>query len=309
MFKAIFSIVLLTMFNLAMAKAQCNANSQATLSACMNGAGFGNIQINGNFTISTTISFPKNQQTVITTNGYAVTWPTLEPNTVIAFAQSGGSGGSGNITINGTAYDINANSPPNLSSLNAQGNLVQSLPVELVSFTGRSCQFNTVVLNWHTASEQNNAGFEVQRSRDGENWEALTFVTGQGFSSSGGFYTYTDEHPAYNLNYYRLKQMDFGGSFEFSKVINIEIGNNNAGLTLFPNPATREVSLTLETDFEGAAILKIYNLIGEKIDSRMMFSAGKFYHDRIDLTGLTEGTYLLSVLAGDRHYQERLIVQ
>ncbi|MEL7340295.1 MAG: hypothetical protein AAGM67_07400, partial [Bacteroidota bacterium] len=95
--------------------------------------------------------------------------------------------------------------------------VVTSLPVELLDFVGEFKQ-DHVELNWLTAAEINNDFFEVQRSVDGLSWEALGNVKGAGTTADMNDYQYDDYLVSYGTNFYRLKQVDFDGSFSYSKL-------------------------------------------------------------------------------------------
>ncbi|HFA49544.1 MAG TPA: hypothetical protein ENJ95_11070 [Bacteroidetes bacterium] len=104
-----------------------------------------------------------------------------------------------------------------------------ALPVELAYFSARQ-QNGNVLLNWETASETNNGFFEIERSTDGRRFEAIAKIPGQGNSSISHVYSFLDKNIPHRLNsdiiYYRLRQMDTGGSFEYSKIISIKLENN-----------------------------------------------------------------------------------
>jgi hypothetical protein len=95
-----------------------------------------------------------------------------------------------------------------------------TLPVELTNFTGVA-EGSVNHLNWETSSETNCARFDVERSADGYNFENIGTVQGAGNSTATNYYTYTDVHPYISTTYYRLKQSDFDGSYQYSSVINI----------------------------------------------------------------------------------------
>ncbi|RPI61316.1 MAG: hypothetical protein EHM44_08880, partial [Ignavibacteriales bacterium] len=102
-----------------------------------------------------------------------------------------------------------------------------TVPVELLSFTGSSIE-NTVTLNWITATETNNSGFEVQRLKDSKiekikNWKSIGFINGQGTTTESKSYSFTDKDLTEGKYRYRLKQIDFDGSFEYSTVISVEL--------------------------------------------------------------------------------------
>ena len=119
------------------------------------------------------------------------------------------------------------------------------LPVKLLSFTVQK-QGESAVLTWRTATEQNNHGFEIQRSTDGKYWTPLTFIPTQadgGNSLSPLQYSYSDDTPAKAVNYYRLKQMDRNGSFEYSIIRSVSFDGGRA-INVYPNPATIQVTVT-----------------------------------------------------------------
>jgi hypothetical protein len=92
-----------------------------------------------------------------------------------------------------------------------------ALPIELAEFKGAKIDERTNLLTWRTASESDNRGFEVQRSSNGTDWRPLGFVPGSGTSTSPQHYDFYDNDPAFGMNYYRLRQMDFDGNTSFSK--------------------------------------------------------------------------------------------
>lgn len=94
------------------------------------------------------------------------------------------------------------------------------LPVELGIFFGYSYEGKSI-LKWTTFSENNNDYFTVERSIDSENWTQLGNVEGAGYSTSGIDYTYYDNHPLTGVNYYRLKQTDFDGKYQYFNIIPI----------------------------------------------------------------------------------------
>lgn len=110
---------------------------------------------------------------------------------------------------------------------------VSSMPVTLVSFEGRS-ENNLTKLTWKTTSETNNKGFEIERSADARTFEKIGFVDGSGDSKEINTYHFTDLNPSVT-SYYRLKQLDYDGKFEYSKVISVKSGA--AIVKVFPNPA------------------------------------------------------------------------
>jgi len=117
------------------------------------------------------------------------------------------------------------------------------LPITLKSFSSR--KFNAgIQLDWETTSELNNLGFEIQRSSNGQNaWAKLGFAAGNGTSNSINRYSYIDKTPEQGDNYYRLKQIDTDGQFEYSKVINQDF-TSRSNISVYPNPSHNNISIS-----------------------------------------------------------------
>ncbi len=116
-----------------------------------------------------------------------------------------------------------------------------TLPVELIAFTAEGLENNTAKLIWSTASEFNNDYFEMERSDNDNNWSTIGKVKGNGNSFSLINYSFIDEKPENGTNYYRLKQVDFDGTFKYSSVVAVSftIKSNIAeknDITIYPNP-------------------------------------------------------------------------
>lgn len=157
------------------------------------------------------------------------------------------------------------------------------LPVRLVSFEGKS-ESNQTKLAWKTSSETNNKGFEIERSADARSFQKIGFVDGNGDTKETNTYHFTDLNPLVR-GYYRLKQLDYDGKFEYSKII--EIKGDGAIVKVYPNPA--EEYLTISgisqkqpfsiVDRNGRVVLK--GLVREK--------------DQIDVRRLGAGSYVVKV--------------
>ena len=140
------------------------------------------------------------------------------------------------------------------------------LPVELLSFKP-NCIDNKTVLKWATASEINNSHFEIQHSTDGETWNTIDSVEGAGNSAEEINYQYQveNQNTYQEFDYYRLKQVDFDGTYDYSK---IEACNCNGGIEiteLYPNPSHGEVNIIINSSEEGPLSLKIYDAVGKLV--------------------------------------------
>ena len=156
------------------------------------------------------------------------------------------------------------------------------VPVELTSFTA-SVQSKIIYLSWSTATETNNQGFEILRKalNEDDGWNNLGFVPGHGTTTETQQYSFTDNDVSAGKYQYRLKQIDFDGSFEYSNVIEVEIGSpDEFNLSQnYPNPFNPSTkikftipSVTLSPDknginsIEGSAVtLKVYDILGNEI--------------------------------------------
>jgi len=140
------------------------------------------------------------------------------------------------------------------------------VPVEMTSFTA-SVNGNNVILNWSTATELNNKGFDIERKSGNSSYEQIYFMEGKGTTSEPFQYSFTDKELAYGTYYYRLKQIDFDGTVTYSKEITVEIG-----LPLsysleqnYPNPFNPTTSIKYALPYDGQVSLKIYSPVGEEI--------------------------------------------
>ncbi len=175
-----------------------------------------------------------------------------------------------------------------------------TVPVELTGFTG-VVTGKTVHLNWTTATEKNNSGFEIQRKTDGRDWEVLGFAAGKGTTTEPSDYSYYDNLTSSGSFKYRLKQIDFDGSYEFSDEISVN-GVLPAEYNLtqnYPNPFNPATSISFSLPKEQLVNITVYNSIGEKVitlTDRVMEEGSHIM--TFDGRGLASGMYLLRMTSG-----------
>jgi hypothetical protein len=144
-----------------------------------------------------------------------------------------------------------------------------ALPVQITSFKGQERECETVDLSWATASETNNQKFIVERQLGTkQNFVAVGEVSGAGTSSTEVLYTFQDRITESFPNgsaYYRLKQVDFNGKFQFSNVISVDVPcREEAVASVFPNPVVKDLTLQLPSLWEGDAVtVEFYNEQGK----------------------------------------------
>ena len=142
-----------------------------------------------------------------------------------------------------------------------------TVPVELIVFNAQ-VQNEKVILNWTTASEINNYGFEVQRSVDGNNFSTIAFVQGNGTSTVINAYSYVDRDVSGRL-YYRLKQLDYNGQFAYSKIVTVDaiVLNNFVLEQNYPNPFNPVTQIIFKLPMESFVTLKVFDLRAREIKS------------------------------------------
>jgi hypothetical protein len=138
------------------------------------------------------------------------------------------------------------------------------VPVELTAFTAK-LSGNSVILTWETRSETNNSGFEVQR-KEGSTWVALGFVKGNGTTAETSFYSFTDGNPVNSVCTYRLKQIDFDGTYKYSAAAEISLTKNYSLSQNYPNPFNPSTVIRFTIPEDEFVELKVFNVLGQEID-------------------------------------------
>lgn len=175
------------------------------------------------------------------------------------------------------------------------------LPVEMISFTA-SYSNGKVQLNWITASEINNSGFDVERN-NGNGFEKIGFVQGNGTTTERSNFSFVDENPGYGKIQYRLKQIDFDGTFKYYGVVEVD-ANIPTEFSLsqnYPNPFNPSTTIEYSIAKAGLVNLTIYNSLGEeviKLVDNQFNEVGK-YSVKFNATNLASGTYIYRLQAGD----------
>jgi hypothetical protein len=188
--------------------------------------------------------------------------------------------------------------------------IVLVLPVELGSFTGERKE-RTNVLNWEAISQINNDYFTVERSSNGQNWEAMGIVEGAGTTQEIINYSYLDENPFNGVTYYRLRQTDFDGKDRLSHTISIVSTIVADGLftELFPNPTNGAFYFNYAgKDFNSAIEITILNSAGQliKVDSFENYSKNQSIS--IDTDNLSNGVYQILLKQNDKTEVRRISI-
>lgn len=178
------------------------------------------------------------------------------------------------------------------------GNVI--VPVELTSFTG-VLDANKIILNWQTATEINNLGFEVQRSQDSNNYNYLGFVEGNGTTTNPHSYSFSDENIISGTYSYRLKQIDNNGTYKYISLdesftvqpLDYELAQN------YPNPFNPSTIIKYQIPAAGHVSIKVYNLLGKEVATLVNENkpAGN-YEVEFSSEELTSGVYIYKLQSG-----------
>ncbi len=247
-------------------------------------------------------------------------WDALAPGTTRFMGVRGAMGGGGthyawvritfyavnHIVIHDWAYESN----PDVGITAGEA----PLPIELTHFAA-SLQVQDVQLRWQTASEQNNAGFDIQRSEDGTSFRSLAWVEGKGTTADLQEYIYDDKNLRESKTYYyRLRQVDYDGQFDFSPVVTVTVGGKGAVAgEFYPNPTEGgavHLDFTAKEDSEWN--VSVFDAVGnltsfEKLPNINIAEGSTTLS--FDFTGLSSGVYFVKMDNGAERIYRKLVVE
>jgi len=184
------------------------------------------------------------------------------------------------------------------------------IPVELTSFTATANNGN-VQLNWSTATETNNQGFEVQRKNGNNEFKKVGFVGGHGTTTETQTYSFIDEKVTEGTYTYRLRQIDFDGSFDYSDEVNVEvtIPLEFALEQNYPNPFNPSTVIKYYIPEKAFVSLFVYNLLGKKVAALVngIKKAGR-YEVTFNASNLPSGVYIYSLKGGSFNSVKKMIL-
>jgi hypothetical protein len=204
------------------------------------------------------------------------------------------------------SYRVRAIYGPAWSNFSNAAIIEISIPVELTSFTS-SIYVNNVTLNWQTTTETNNQGFQIERRKTkderSDDWNNLGFVNGNGTTTEIQSYSFVDENLSAGKYQYRLKQIDFDGTFEYSNVIEVEI---NAPLKFsleqnYPNPFNPSTKINWQSPISSWQTIKLYNTLGQEVETIVNEYLEAGVHSKLYIVNSTlpSGIYYYQLRAGE----------
>lgn len=182
---------------------------------------------------------------------------------------------------------------------------INLLPVEWTTFKAYPDREH-IRLEWLIATELDNAGFEVQRSADGIGWQPIGFVAGRGTSQVPHLYKFTDPYPLPDFNYYRLKQLDLDGQFEYSDIVSAKVGEERAVVRIYPNPASTELNFALQGVEKGPVSLRMYDLNGRRVKAGDYDLEAGSFRLPLDIRDLPSGIYLTEVITKSGYWKDKI---
>ena len=216
---------------------------------------------------------------------------------------------SPNLTDSGTFIII-----PPIFAVRLNITYTNALPVELTSFTGTR-EGSTVKLNWTTASEINNKGFDVERKSQNSAWDKAAFVEGYGTTTEIHSYSYTDDLSKTAVTYplfYRLKQIDYDGTVSYSEELEIEAAFAPADFVLeqnYPNPFNPTTSISYSIPEYSYITIKVFDILGNEIETLVneQKPAGS-YEVTWNAVNYPSGIYFYRLQAGSFVDMEKMVL-
>lgn len=187
------------------------------------------------------------------------------------------------------------------------------LPVELTLFTAQLYE-HQVSLHWQTATETNNQGFEIERKLENENWERIGFVEGHGTKTNPQVYSFNDDVSNINSTsfIYRLKQIDYDGSFEYSdevEVLNSAIPDDYSISQNYPNPFNPSTVISYQLPVSGNITLKVYDALGNEVVTLADgFKPSGSYEIEWDAGSVPSGVYYYTLKTENYNKTKKMIL-
>lgn len=181
-------------------------------------------------------------------------------------------------------------------------NTVTVLPITLINFSGTQSN-NGNQLNWKTASEKNNSHFDLERSEDGKRFEKIITIKANGNTNAQQSYSYLDKASPFEITYYRLKQVDIDGKFNYSNTIAVQ-SDYEEKFSLYPNPFKDEINVVVSDDFKNDTKVYLYDMFGRI--QNIPFTINETYIN-LKTNNLPIGNYVLKVVNGEAIFNKVII--
>lgn len=209
-----------------------------------------------------------------------------------------------NIPIGSTIYfrfnDTNAAGSDDMTGIDDFSISMTAIPVELVDFKAQKGN-SKVNLEWQTATELNNAYYEIERSSEGKTFEKIGEISGYGNSNVTRTYSFIDEKPNTDVNYYRLRQVDFDGKATVSKTVSVNFGKNTT-VKVYPNIAKDQINVELNSE-NGTSDLFVVNQLGQVVKSQKLQNTEGVR--TLNISDLPNGFYFINIVSKNGNVTQR----
>ncbi|HEY9081971.1 MAG TPA: T9SS type A sorting domain-containing protein [Vicingaceae bacterium] len=187
------------------------------------------------------------------------------------------------------------------------------LPINLIYFDALAVE-NTIQLTWITASEINNDYFTIEKSVDAKAWETVLTVNGAGNSSQIIEYTETDFNPISGISYYRLKQTDFDGRFEYFNIVPVKYSTSDEEdeLSIFPNPANQGGNISINHNFNSTneILVVLRDLQGKEFYSKVHININKDELIGVPIDyEIPKGIYFIVATSENKIHSKKLVIK
>jgi len=180
------------------------------------------------------------------------------------------------------------------------------LPFDITSFNATKYD-NAIKLNWETDREQNTSYFIVEKSNDGVNFSFLQKVDAAVNSTTIKKYSMIDDKPLYGTNFYRLKMVDASGRLTHSDIVAVKFNSSSKEMTVFPNPAQKELQVQIPASISGQAVLQIQDISGRVLKEETIQLNNSLFSTSINTNDLSKGIYLLVLRHGNKKETKKFI--
>lgn len=169
------------------------------------------------------------------------------------------------------------------------------LPVEFLEVSAYANGPSTAKITWSTASEINNDHFSIERSMDLQNWYSIGQVEGNGTTSELHEYSFIDFSPESGTQYYRIKQLDFSGQFDYSEVVSLDFISQISEIKVFPNPTVDILHIQVDHAGLNQASFRFTNMLGQDCTNLIRVKSADHQRMVVNVSNLAEGQYYISV--------------
>jgi hypothetical protein len=180
-----------------------------------------------------------------------------------------------------------------------------SLPITLTRFQAQNTEGSNQ-LKWETTSEKNASHFEIEKSRDGKDFENIGQVKAAGNTNTPQYYDFLDKNP-YKLSYYRLKMVDVDNTFEYSKIISLALTTKGFSAKVYPNPFQDNATIEIINESKSDVMIEVYNMVGKLVKRQKIENTEGVVSLPFDINNLVSGAYQVRIISGSNTVLQKII--